>query len=188
MERNLPNEEWIKRGCQRRAVVAVLKRPMTTSQILESAKSLAPRIQLRDLWLILKQMQERGLVACLNPDMGNGKLFCPEGILNTSSKTINPFAKHDPDLCSWLHRGSVRREILGIIVSLKYANPAGSTPSEIRVGGARTLGLGKNSVLRAVNELTERRLVKVAPARKRCRQKSYMPTEIGGRVFEGGFY
>jgi len=47
---------------------------MTTTEICAAARAFAPRIQLRDVWFVLRQMQQRNLARCLNPRHVTGKL------------------------------------------------------------------------------------------------------------------
>lgn len=48
---------------------------MTSSDIWRQARLDAPRLRLRDVWFGLRQLTERGLVFCLNPTFGNGRVF-----------------------------------------------------------------------------------------------------------------
>lgn len=66
---------WLRQGCQRHAVARVLRKPMTPNEIWQAARGFAPRIQLRDVWFLLRQMQASGLIRCLNPNAITGKLF-----------------------------------------------------------------------------------------------------------------
>jgi len=66
---------WIRRGRQKSAVARVLCRPMTPSEIWRAAQALNSHIQLRDVWLILRRCQRRGLVRCFSPRASNGKIY-----------------------------------------------------------------------------------------------------------------
>src|SRR5262245_45887637 len=66
---------WLKRGRQRRAIAQALRFPMTSSHLWQQAREFAPRLRLRDVWFALRQLSERGLVFCLNPASGNGRVF-----------------------------------------------------------------------------------------------------------------
>src|SRR5262245_25844690 len=66
---------WLKRGRQRAAVAQALRKPMTSTEICAAARALNPRIQLRDVWHLLRQMQQRGLVHCMNQRLITGRLY-----------------------------------------------------------------------------------------------------------------
>jgi hypothetical protein len=59
---------WLKRGTQRAAVAQALRKPMTGTEICTAAQSFNPRIKLRDVWYLLREMQEREMRK-LNLDM-----------------------------------------------------------------------------------------------------------------------
>ena len=66
---------WIQRGSQRSAIAKVLRKPMTTSEICTAAHQENPKIQLRDIWHVIRDFQQRKLVQCLNPRHVTGKLY-----------------------------------------------------------------------------------------------------------------
>jgi len=76
---SLSNEhsDWLKRGTQRTAVARVLRKPMTASEICAAAREFAPRLQLRDVWFLMRQMAERGLARPLNRVAGRIALPAP---------------------------------------------------------------------------------------------------------------
>jgi len=53
---------WLQRGTQRAAVAQALREPRTGTEICAATRELSPRIQLRDVWHLLRQMQERCIV------------------------------------------------------------------------------------------------------------------------------
>jgi len=67
--------KWLQRGRQRAAVAGSLRKPMTASEICRAARQTNPHVQLRDIWLIMRQLEEKKLVVCLNPRQTNGKLY-----------------------------------------------------------------------------------------------------------------
>ncbi len=187
MKRDLTSEEWIKRGCQRRAVVDVLKRPMTASQILNSAKRMAPRIQLRDLWLILKQMGQRDLVICQNPGVGNGKLFYPSCRLRKLTGSDAGKLMRHADKYSWLCRGHLRLAVCLILWDSRYRHAKGLTPSEIRKVGGDAIRAGMNSVIRTVGELHTKGIVCSQTAGKRTCRRCFSLTQDGERLIGSAF-
>ena len=67
--------KWLKRGRQRAAVARVLRKPMTATEICAAARAFAGHVQLRDVWFLMRQFQERGLVVCVNPRLVTGRLY-----------------------------------------------------------------------------------------------------------------
>src|SRR5689334_15166086 len=67
--------KWLKIGKQRRAVAQVLRKPSTQLELLHLARSEAPNLQLGDVWGILREGIESGLLECLNPEEPTGKVF-----------------------------------------------------------------------------------------------------------------
>src|SRR3989442_8248237 len=75
MENVVTTVRWLQRGRQRSAVVLALHKPMTSSEICAAARRINPRVQLRDVWFIIRQLMQRKFVHCLNPRRTNGQLF-----------------------------------------------------------------------------------------------------------------
>lgn len=47
---------------------------MTATEICSAARQISPRIQLRDVRLLLKQLQDKGLLGILNARKANGSV------------------------------------------------------------------------------------------------------------------
>lgn len=163
-------QKWLKAGCQRQAVAQVLTKPMIPSEICAAAKQHAPRIQLRDVWLVLKQMESKSLVSCLTPDVVTGKLFYWTNLGRQIAGKMFSVAFSelltdiDWNLYSWVIRGSSRKQILLELTKAELDKPEGLTPSEIkrRLRGS-VYGISKNQILRALNELKQKRIVNSKP-------------------------
>ena len=67
MSHERDDTSWLNRGRQRQAVALAMRKPMTSKEICATARVRTPRLQLRDVWHLLKEMQARGLVICYNP-------------------------------------------------------------------------------------------------------------------------
>jgi len=179
---------WLKQGCQRHAVARVLRKPMTPNEIWRAARLLAPRIQLRDVWFLLRQMQAKGLVRCLNPNTVTGKLFVYSefGRAVAASAGITlviPPASIDWDHYSWVVRGSVRKLVLTELGRPRFPSVPGLTPSQIKRHFRGRYPVGKNLILRALQELTEKDLVLPQRLGKRSLQKSYVLTDAGQQIY-----
>src|ERR1043166_10065026 len=66
---------WIMRGRQKQSVAKTLRKPMTATQICEACQGMNPKIQLRDVWFILRQFRQHKLAECLTPNAVTGKLY-----------------------------------------------------------------------------------------------------------------
>jgi DNA-binding PadR family transcriptional regulator len=181
-------EKWLKAGCQRQAVAQVLTKPMIPSEIFAAAKQHAPRIQLRDVWFILNQMESKGLVSCLNPDVVTGKLFYwTESGNQTAAKAFSVTFPPLPsdvawNLYSWVIRGSTRRKILIELAKAELDKPTGLTPSNIkRRFKTGTQPIWKNQILITLGEMNCTGLV-IAEFRGRKKyQRRYRLTGHGKR-------
>lgn len=187
MESVVTLEKWLKRGRQRTAVLRVLRKPMPASEIFDAARTLNPRVQLRDLWLILPQLTSRGLVTCLTPRQGNGRLF----MLTPIGRRL---VKHAFDLdvapepgdvdwrrYSWVVRARVRRAtLLGLSASVERDGNA-RTATEIRKAIRGEFPVSLNPVLRSLKELLGKSLVRVTGTTADHRRQ-YSLTPAGQRI------
>ncbi len=71
----LQDYSWIIRGSQRLAVIKVMDKIMTPSQIQKEAKKINPNISLNNCSDVLRAMEEHGIVKCLNPKEKLGRLY-----------------------------------------------------------------------------------------------------------------
>ncbi len=162
MSRIRDDTHWVRRGRQKAAVARALVRPVTATEILKAARTLAPRLQLRDVWFILKQFRERGLVSCFNPGEVTGKVhgLTSKGkrVLRTAFPDISFHDEQTLDwrLHGWLMRGKLRRLILETLTQAA----ASLTATEIRKRINPKHGLSLNTVLRVLVELELQKLLR----------------------------
>ena len=177
--------EFLKDGCQRMAVAQVLRKPMIPSEILQAAQVIAPRIQLRDVWFILKQFKTKGLVICLNPNVVTGKLFCfsdwGQQVATRSLGIVFPPLPEDVDwdLYSWVVRGSVRKSILLELEKSQWIHNSGLTPSQIKRRLRDKYPIAKNLILRALKDLELRHLVNASKIPRRGIQGVFRISHTG---------
>lgn len=131
----------------------------------------APRVQLRDVWFLLRQLQAKGLVHCLNPSAITGKLFVYSDlgrqVAAAACGVILPKlpTEMDWDLYSWVVRGGVRRIVLSELGQAHLLSEAGPTPSQLKRIFRGRHPIGKNLILRALQELHHRSLVRCTSPR-----------------------
>jgi len=190
MENVVTVVKWLKRGRQRSAVAQALRKPMIASQIWQAARQINSRIQLRDVWFILRQLMERKLVVCLNPRRTNGRLF----YLTDEGRQLATAAfgvKRDPlpESVNWqkygdVVRGKTRRLILDGLGRLAERTGESQTAANVRKFLRNGHAVGLNPVIRALRELEVLGLIRnVAVARKQ-KHRRYTLTPGGRRIVE----
>src|SRR5688500_815472 len=111
---------------------------MTESQICSKARALAPRIQLRDVWFLVRQCSAQGLTYCLNPGQVTGKLYF---LTDLGRAVVEAAFGQKVDPCppgiDWKRYALVVRAKIRCLVLQEIAKPcrfgrAGITASEIR--------------------------------------------------------
>ena len=167
------DSNWLKHGRQRSAVAQVLRRPMTPLEIWRAAQTIAPRIQLRDVWFILRQMEQHKLVTCFNPKELTGKVY----YWSAASEPVLRAVNWHRYAC--VVRGKNRRMVL-----LELARRDGLPASRIRRAMTERHPVSLNSVIRALKDLCVLRLVEVAGEGEKRGQKVYRLTVGGRRIAE----
>ena len=188
LERN--DVPWLKRGRQRAAVAQALRKPMTGTEICAAARAINPRIRLRDVWHLLKQMQERELVHCFNPRLVTGRLYALTergrddvhaafGIVVASSPSNLDWRKY-----SWIVRAKIRRLALTALGHLEAKTNAPQTATIIRKHLRAEHAVGLNPVIRALKDLLRLGLVQQAGTTDERACKLYRLTRMGRRILD----
>jgi hypothetical protein len=181
---------WLKRGRQRAGVARVLRKPMTATEICTAARSFSPRIQLRDVWFLMQQLQERGLAVCLNPRLITGRLYV---LTNKGRNAVRKAFENAVDEApenvdwrkyAWVVRGQIRRLTLLALGQLINRTNEAQTATSIRkcVCGVHSVGL--NPVLRALNDLAALGFVRRAGISEEGGCTLYWINPAGRRVLE----
>jgi len=156
---------------------------MTTTEICAAARASAPRIQLRDVWFVLRQMQQRNLARCLNPRHVTGKLY----VLTLRGRRVvqEAFGLEVPAEAKGLDwrkyacvaRAKVRRAVL--LALAEMPSEALRMASAIRKRLRDQHGLGLNATLRALKDLEKMGLVQSEPVSDGERRRAYYLTNSG---------
>ena len=187
MKENDELNHWVKRGRQRQAVIRALEHPMCSSELWERAKRAAPQIQLRDLWLHVRQFESRGLVVRLSPKLTTGKVYAltdlGREVLKQAFGVVVPPA---PARVHWqsyslIVRAKVRRLVLQEIGTDHVLANQLKTASRIRKNLLEIHPLGLNAVLRALRELLAFGLITFEAGPYRG-EKIYCVTTRGKRI------
>jgi hypothetical protein len=180
--------EWLKRGRQRAAVAQALKKPMTGTEICAAARVFTPRIQLRDVWHLLREMQQRDLVLCLTPRLVTGRLYC----LTTKGRSavqdaFGISAKEPPSNIDWrkysrVVRAKIRRLTLIALGQLEGKTGEPQTATAVRKRLISEHGVGLKPVVKSLKDLLGLGLVQQAGVtQKRC-CTLYALTPAGKRI------
>jgi len=165
------DSNWLKRGNQRAAVAEVLRRPMTPTEIWRAAQAIASHIQLRDVWFILRQMEQRKLVTCFNPKELTAKVY-----FWTKSR-VTFLSERGWHNYAYVIRAKVRRCAL-----LQVFQHADQPASVIRRVVNEHHSVSLNAVIRALQDLLTRRLVRISGEGEKCGQKLYRLTRSGRTI------
>jgi len=181
---------WLHRGKQRSAVARALLHPMTGSEILRRAHSFAPRMHLRDVWFALRELAMHGLVYCLNPELGNGKVFF---LTDVGRKVVKVAfgcnVEALPSDLDWncvgkVARARIRRSVLEEISKASPHGLPGKCASEIRKNLLERRPMELSRAIRALGELSRFRLIRVSGYTPKPKKKLYQLTPTGRRVVE----
>jgi DNA-binding PadR family transcriptional regulator len=181
---------WLKRGRQRAAVAQVIRKPMTATEICVAARVINARIQLRDIWYLLKEMQNRNLVLCRNPRLVTGRLYeltarGQEAVASAFSISIVPASEHlDWRKYSWVARAKIRRLTLIGLEQLQEKTGIPQTATSIRKHLRLEHGVALNPVLKALRDLVRLGLVKDAGVTEQRCCKLYRVTPAGQRIIQ----
>jgi len=188
LERN--DVPWLRRGRQRAAVARVIRKPVTAKEICIAARALSPRIQLRDVWHLLKEMRERNLVTCHNPRLVTGRLY--ELTYRGGAAATAAFGVVIPPVpinidwrkYSWVERAKLRRLTLSGLAELEARTGGSQTATAIRKHLRSEHPVGLNPVVRAVKDLLGLGLVREAGRTRKRGSKLYRLTAAGERIVE----
>ena len=188
LERN--DVPWLKRGRQRAAVAQALRKPMTATEICAAARAINPHIQLRDVWHLLRQMQERELVHCINPRLVTGRLYeltyrgkaaatVAFGVVIPATPTHIDWRKY-----SRVARAKIRRLTLSGLGHLEQKTGEPQTTTHLRKHLRSEHPVGLNPVIRALKDLVHLGLVQCAGTTQMRCCKLYRLTPAGKRILE----
>lgn len=167
------DNEWLKWGRQRSAIAHVLRRPMTPSEIWRAAKAITPRIQLRTVCIMLRQMEQRNLITCSHPNKITGKVYYWSTARWPVSFAVN-----------WPRYASVMRGRNRQLVLLELARRDRQSASRIRRTVNERHPVSLNSVIRTLKDLDAFRLIKGAGQEEKPGQKLYQLTTTGRHMAE----
>jgi hypothetical protein len=179
---------WIKRGKQKSAVAQALRRPMTPNEIWWAARTRNHHIQLRDVWFILRQGKRRGLICCFSKRELTGKVYYwTDHGRAVVQLTFGIDLAPRPQGIRWAKYSFIMRSQMRRLVLLELAHPrltpvdrTAATQIRRRLNERHPACL--NSVIRALRELRDRKLVEIIGEGEKRGQKIYRLTPDGQRI------
>lgn len=178
---------WLRRGRQRAAIAQVLKKPMTATELCQAGHPLNPRVQLRDIWFLMKQFAERGLALSLTPRQKTGRLFCLTDhgrrvVARGFGIRVQPIAQRvNWKKYSLVARARIRKLTLLVLAKLTEGLATMVSATEVRKTLREEYPVGLNPVIRALKELRSLGLV-VAAGTKSGNRNAYRLTSAGRRI------
>jgi DNA-binding PadR family transcriptional regulator len=163
---------------------------MTATEICSAARMINPHVQLRDIWYLLKEMQNRKLVLCRNPRLVTGRLYelttrGQQAVASAFSISIAPVSQPlDWRKYSWVVRAKIRRLTLVGLEHLQEKSGTPQTATGIRKHLRSEHAVALNPVVKALKELLRLGLVQEAGVTKQRCCKLYRVTPAGKRIIE----
>jgi Fe2+ or Zn2+ uptake regulation protein len=181
---------WLMNGRQKQSVAKVIRKPMTPTEIHRASHTLNPHIQLRDIWSILRQLEKRGLVYCLNSHRLPGDVyFFTEWGRHVAATSLGIHLNRELNGVNWRLYGRVacapaRRAVLQELWRSEKQGIPEITVSLIRKGLRDRRPMALNQVVRAIKELESYGLVKCFGFTKKGNRRKYQVTKPGTLVIE----
>lgn len=188
MENVVTLGKWLLRGRQRSAVVRVLRKPMTASEICDAAHAFNPHVQLRDIWFLMPQVVKRGLVVCLNPRRKNGRLFALTSLgrrvvsATFGESSVPTVPRVNWADYSWVVCARIRKRTLAALARLEERTGEPQTAASVRKFMRAEYSVGLNPIIRALKELLHRGLIEPAGTTRKQNRKLYRLNESGRRI------
>ena len=161
---------------------------MTPSEIWRAAQAFNTRIQLRDVWLILRQCERRGLIRCFSRREINGKVYywtdAGRAVAEATFGIANPPAPQGISWSKYSHvaRSKLRRMVLLELAQARHPGDSVKTASRVRQGLRETHPVSLNCVIRALKELRSLKLTEIHGEVKKRGQKLHRLTRAGRRI------
>lgn len=187
-----PKERKNEKADQKTALLETLQKPMTGTDLLAAMCRKCPRVQLRDIWRLLKNLERREWVYCLTPDEVTGRLyFFTEKGRRVMRRDFNTQVKPLPPLVNWkkyawVTRGQARKAVLLATgwFPPSQEKPEPKTISQIRKQLIQIHPLGLGGAIRAMHELADMKLVQRVGVTRKRGNALYLPTLAGRRIIE----
>ena len=185
--------EWIKKSKQRIAIVKILKKPMSASEICIETKKHNVSIWFSDISKIMREFQKHGIIKVINPDYVNGKLYC---FTNKGREIVNRY------FCLFYHPISIgveyrkysivnrskmiRMVLIGLGDSIKRGDRSfiGRTASIIKKYLHELYPVTLNNTLNSIKQLKSLGLIKCCGITKKRGLNLYQPTIQGWKIYE----
>ena len=182
--------KWANWGKQKQAVLQVINRPMTPTEILNKAKQIHSNITFGDVSTLIREFVERGILECLTPTRLTGRIYY---LSNHGRKLLwrvygIKTAPLDIDMdwnkYSRLKAGKTRMVVLKEIYNQRGFFPDGITLTTIRKRLGRIHPMTLSQTYCAIQELLKDGLIVISGYAWKRDSKLYKLTSEGFRICE----
>lgn len=179
--------QWLQRGKQRSLVLKYLSIPMTVGVLRQMIIQENPKVQIRDLWKILKDCEKRGLIRTLYPGMVTGRIFfwTETGRMYRElayGKTLPVPSGVSWSLYSFVFRGSTRLRVFMLFGKNEFLQPEGVSATQLKKWLRTIHPVSLNAVIRALGELLDADLVRIEGVGSKANQPLYKLSPVGTEI------
>ncbi len=168
--------DWINRSSYRSAVFEAIARPRSGKQILEFCQSRCPKISFQDIRHVLRDLADRRVARCLNPEVQTGRLYVRTG--NQFEEVSLP-AGENLELIGMLARGRTRLAVLIEVAKPEYGKSVPKTASVIRRRMLEDYPMSLSWMITTLHQLCKNGLIEVADRTRKRQLLVYRSTALG---------
>ena len=184
------DSRWLGWGNQKQAVLQVIIKPMTPTEILREAKQINPRISFGDTSAIIRELEKRGILKCLTPEQITGRIYF---LTNYGRRLVWKIFQlkldaEEPDFdwhkYSRVLAGKIRRYFLVEIYNNRGFYDDGMNLAVIRRRIGKIYPVTLSQAFCTMQDLLKDGLVEVAGFTKKRSSKLYKLTSEGIKICE----
>ena len=184
------DSRWLGRGSQKQAILQVIVRPMTPTEILREARRINPKISFGDASAIIRELGKRGILKCLTPEQLTGRIYFLTNygrrlVWNIFNLEIDA-EEQDFDWYKYSRvlAGKTRKNLLSEIYNNRGFYEDGMTLALIRSKIGKLYPVTLSQAFCTIQALLNDGLVDVAGFTKKRNSKLYMLTSEGIKICE----
>lgn len=184
------DSRWLGWGRQKQAILQVIIRPMTPTEILREARQINPRISFGDTSAIICELEKREILKCLTPEQLTGRIYC---LTNYGRRLVWKIFKlkldaegQDVDWYKYSRvlAGKTRKYLLCEIYNNRGFYDDGMNLAVIRRRIGKNYPVTLSQAFCTMQDLLKDRLVEVAGFTKKRSSKLYKLTSEGIKICE----
>lgn len=184
------DNRWLGWGSQKQAILQVIVRPMTPTEILHEARQINPRISFGDSSAIIRELEKREILKCLAPEQITGRIYF---LTNYGRRLVWKIFKlkidaEEPDFdwykYSRVLAGKTRKNLLVELYNNRGFYDDGMNLAVIRRRIGKIYPVTLSQAFCTVQDLLKDGLVEVASFTKKRNSKLYKLTSEGIKICE----